>query len=328
VHAVAGPSGLDVARQLETALVGAAGTDAAERALDGVLAGPLPERIGRSLARNRVVERTLVAALEGDELERALVEALSGERARRLLDDVLGDPAFERVLERVFASPAVRAALADQSISVAAETAAAARRRAAGLDDAAERALRRPERPAPVPFAGIATRTAAFAVDGAATALALLVGTALAGLAASLVGGNLQPAWLAGALVGGAWMLLEGVYFVGFWTTTGQTPGMRLLRVHVASRAGSPPGLARSLLRLVGLALAIVPCFAGFLPILVDRRRRGLHDRLAGTVVVHDERGARRDAGGASRREEAHPAEPPAPVGAQPPSSGTARRSA
>jgi uncharacterized RDD family membrane protein YckC len=34
------------------------------------------------------------------------------------------------------------------------------------------------------------------------------------------------------------------------------------------------------------LVLAVLPLFAGLLPILVDARRRGLHDMLAGTVVV------------------------------------------
>jgi uncharacterized RDD family membrane protein YckC len=35
------------------------------------------------------------------------------------------------------------------------------------------------------------------------------------------------------------------------------------------------------------LGLCILPLFAGFLPALVDDRRRGLHDMIAGTVVVH-----------------------------------------
>jgi uncharacterized RDD family membrane protein YckC len=43
-------------------------------------------------------------------------------------------------------------------------------------------------------------------------------------------------------------------------------------------------------LRLIGLVLCIVPLFAGFLPVLVDDRRRGCHDMLAGTVVVYVER--------------------------------------
>ena len=42
-------------------------------------------------------------------------------------------------------------------------------------------------------------------------------------------------------------------------------------------------------MRLIGLGLAIVPLFLGFLPVLVDARRRGLHDFLAGTVVLYAE---------------------------------------
>jgi uncharacterized RDD family membrane protein YckC len=59
------------------------------------------------------------------------------------------------------------------------------------------------------------------------------------------------------------------------------------MRLRVADRAGGPPSVARSLLRLVGLWLAIVPLFAGFLPVLFDARRRGLQDFLAGTVVLY-----------------------------------------
>ena len=46
------------------------------------------------------------------------------------------------------------------------------------------------------------------------------------------------------------------------------------------------PSAGAALLRLAGLTLAAIPLFAGFLPILVDDRRRGVHDMLAGTVVV------------------------------------------
>jgi uncharacterized RDD family membrane protein YckC len=104
---------------------------------------------------------------------------------------------------------------------------------------------------------------------------------------ASLVGG-LRPEWLVGVLLGSGWLLVVGVYFVLFWSTAGQTPGMRLLHVRVLGPHGHSPSIARSLVRLVGLALAIVPFFAGFLPVLFTERRRGLPDFLAGTVVVYD----------------------------------------
>jgi uncharacterized RDD family membrane protein YckC len=71
---------------------------------------------------------------------------------------------------------------------------------------------------------------------------------------------------------------------------TGQTPGMRLMHVRVVAPDGKPPSLRRGLVRVCGLVLAIVPLFAGFLPVLVDDRRRGLADMLAGTVVLSADR--------------------------------------
>ena len=35
--------------------------------------------------------------------------------------------------------------------------------------------------------------------------------------------------------------------------------------------------------------LASVPLFAGLLPVLVDDRRRGVHDLIAGTIVLYSE---------------------------------------
>ena len=83
-------------------------------------------------------------------------------------------------------------------------------------------------------------------------------------------------------------MLVVAAYFVLFWSSAGQTPGMRLLRLRVLGPGGDPPSVGRSLVRMVGLVLAILPLFAGFIPVLFDRRRRGLPDYLAGTVVVYD----------------------------------------
>jgi uncharacterized RDD family membrane protein YckC len=63
---------------------------------------------------------------------------------------------------------------------------------------------------------------------------------------------------------------------------------MRLLRLRVTTLAGVPPTPLRSLARFFGLLLSIAPLFAGFVPVLFSERRRGLHDYLAGTVVVYD----------------------------------------
>jgi uncharacterized RDD family membrane protein YckC len=140
-----------------------------------------------------------------------------------------------------------------------------------------------------VPYAGIASRAVALALDVLIAQLIVLLGGAMLALVASLVGdaeldtlGKLLAAW--------AWMTVVVCYFVVFWTSTGQTPGMRALGLRVTTTDGGDVGLGRALIRIVGLGLAIVPLFAGFLPVLVDDRRRALQDFMAGTIVVYDTR--------------------------------------
>jgi len=142
---------------------------------------------------------------------------------------------------------------------------------------------------AQVPYAGIATRAVALAIDVALVHAIVLVGAGLLGLVASLVG-DLRPGWLVAVLAGIGWALSVAVYFVLFWSVTGQTPGLRAMRLRVVAGEGEPPSVGRSLIRLVGLLVAIVPLFAGFVPVLFDARRRGLHDYLAGTVVLYADR--------------------------------------
>ena len=140
-----------------------------------------------------------------------------------------------------------------------------------------------------VPYAGIATRGVALGVDALLSQGIFITVTALLGLIGSLVG-DIRPGWIVPVLVAGGWLVTVVCYFVGFWSVTGQTPGMRLMHVRVVARDGAPPRPTRGLVRLAGLALSIIPLFAGFLPVLVDDRRRGLADFLAGTVVVYADR--------------------------------------
>jgi uncharacterized RDD family membrane protein YckC len=136
------------------------------------------------------------------------------------------------------------------------------------------------------PYAGIATRGIGLAVDAAIANLIVLVIAALVGLVGSLFR-DLRPEWLVALLAAAGWLLVIVSYFALFWSVAGQTPGMRLMRLRVIDGNGEPPHLARALVRVVGLALAIIPFGAGFLPVLFDSRRRGIHDLLARTTVIH-----------------------------------------
>jgi uncharacterized RDD family membrane protein YckC len=316
---------VDARRRLETVAGEVLAAPEAEQVVDGVLAGPLPEAVARSLIEHRVVERAVAEALASAELDGEAGLARETERTERLVAQVLASPALERLLAealesrltldltdrmvrsqafrgaltQILSSPELRAALTGQSRSLAEEMAAGLRRRLLRLDDAAERKprrwFRRPPRPHVAPggapevlYGGIATRGLALAVDAALAAMIFLTGIAVVGLVVSLVW-KPRPASAVGTFIAVAALLVEVAYFSGFWSTAGQTPGMRLMHLRVVDRAGSAPGFGRSLLRLVGLGLAILLLFTGFLPVLVDDRRRALQDFLAGTVVVYDE---------------------------------------
>jgi uncharacterized RDD family membrane protein YckC len=135
-------------------------------------------------------------------------------------------------------------------------------------------------------YQGLVTRAIAFAVDAAIVNLvALVVGVAI-GLALSIltIHDSLEVVLLA---IGGAAFIAWSVgYFVVFWSTTGQTPGDRLMQIRVCREDGERVEPRRALLRFGALVLAAIPLFAGLLTVLVDDRRRGLHDMLARTIVV------------------------------------------
>ena len=136
-------------------------------------------------------------------------------------------------------------------------------------------------------YGGIASRAIALAIDMAIANVAVFLLGAMVALIGSLAGG-----WHIGTaervLAACAWAFVIGSYFVVCWSTTGQTPGMRAMGLRVIDlRGGGHPGTVRSLIRLIGLILAIIPLGAGFIPVLFDDRRRALQDFLAGTVVVY-----------------------------------------
>lgn len=75
-----------------------------------------------------------------------------------------------------------------------------------------------------------------------------------------------------------------------FWTFLGATPGMLLLGCQVLrADSGKPLSLPWSLLRCVGLWLGLACLGAGILWSIWDRRHQGLHDKLAGSVVVTED---------------------------------------
>jgi uncharacterized RDD family membrane protein YckC len=254
--------------------------DEAERALDAALAGPLPEIAGRALVEHHVLDR----------VSAAMREAGDGKELERLAEEVLREPAIRRAVAELVASTEVRQALAESMRGTGEDAGASARAKTRAADDRVEarahRLLRRSE-PALPGYGGVATRGIALAADALLAQAAYLVGAASVALVLGLAGG-LAPGWSTGTAAGAGWLLVVTAYFAGFWSVTGQTPGQRLLRLRVVTASGERASPSRALVRVAGLILAIVPLCAGFLPALVDRRRRALPDYLAGTVVVYE----------------------------------------
>lgn len=135
-------------------------------------------------------------------------------------------------------------------------------------------------------YAGVVSRGIALGIDAALVQGVLLLVAAVFGLVAALVGG-ITLGTVGQALVAAGWLLATAAYFVVCWSAAGQTFGMRVMGLAVTTYAGRPPALGRSIVRVLWLGLCILMLFAGFLPVLVDDRRRGVHDMVAGTVVVH-----------------------------------------
>jgi len=138
----------------------------------------------------------------------------------------------------------------------------------------------------PVRYVGLATRVIAIVIDAAVINLLAII----AGIGASLILSLFHlPSAVKAALAGigaAVYVLWTVGYFIVFWSTTGQTPGDRVMQFRVVTVDGSRLKPTRALVRCVGSFLAALPLFAGYFLILFDDKRRGFQDRFAGTLVI------------------------------------------
>jgi uncharacterized RDD family membrane protein YckC len=276
-------TGVDRAVQsaAEEAMVAAVESEAVERALVRVLQGPL-------------VEDAVHGALESEAVKRALIDALDSELVDEVWIRLLASNEAQRLVERIAEAPEIRAAISAQSVGFVEDIGHTIGEGTGRLDEVVERIARRllfrRRRTEPTERAGLVTRGLALGLD------LLIVNLAFSGLAAlaaligsGFSGGDTGVSGVALALGTGAWLTLGAFYMLVFWSLAGQTLGMRFLGVRLAvdSRGLS---LRQSIKRLIGLTLAVIPFGLGLLGILLDERRRGWQDRLAGVDVVYEPR--------------------------------------
>jgi uncharacterized RDD family membrane protein YckC len=136
--------------------------------------------------------------------------------------------------------------------------------------------------------AGLVTRTVAFAADAAIITLVAATVGVVVGLGVSALHLPEQANALIATALGGLGFIWSVAYFVFFWSSTGQTPGDRLMAIAVLdSGRRRPLTPRRAVLRFGALWLALIPLGAGIFIMLWDRRSRCLQDHLARTIVVH-----------------------------------------
>jgi len=135
-------------------------------------------------------------------------------------------------------------------------------------------------------FAGIVSRGCAFALDVAIVQASLFAAGAVIALIAEAFGEVSIDVSAVEVILGAiVWFAAFDAYLIGYWWLAGQTPGMRILGIDVRTIEGTKVTPTRGLVRVGAMFLAAIPLFAGYLPILMNERRQGFHDKVAKTVV-------------------------------------------
>ncbi|HLC73198.1 MAG TPA: RDD family protein [Candidatus Nanoarchaeia archaeon] len=78
-------------------------------------------------------------------------------------------------------------------------------------------------------------------------------------------------------------LLIITIYMDGI---KGGTPGKLILGLKIENKNGDYIGIGGALLRFVGRILSELILFIGYLMISWDKRKQGLHDKIAGTYVI------------------------------------------
>ena len=85
-------------------------------------------------------------------------------------------------------------------------------------------------------------------------------------------------------------IVIPWLYYAGFESSRSQaTPGKLLMRIVVTDLEGNKPSFARVTLRHFAKFISTLIIFIGFLMIGLTKKRQGLHDSIAGCLVLLQE---------------------------------------
>lgn len=115
--------------------------------------------------------------------------------------------------------------------------------------------------------------------------LAILIDGLILGLISSLLFGAARE------VGGGVSFAVTLLYYWYFWTRQdGQSPGKNVMNLRVVKADGSPLSDVDAIVRVIGYYINTAILLIGWIWALFDHRSRGLHDLIAGTIVIEDEK--------------------------------------
>lgn len=83
-------------------------------------------------------------------------------------------------------------------------------------------------------------------------------------------------------------MFVPLLYYAYFYSTSGQTLGKKALRLRVVRSDGQPLNVYTGVLRAIGLWASTFLLGIGYILVLFDKQKQGLHDKIANTLVIKE----------------------------------------
>lgn len=136
-------------------------------------------------------------------------------------------------------------------------------------------------------YAGFWVRTGAALID---TILVLIIITPIL---TKIYGSSY---WFGETYIQGYWdilfsYVLPAFAVIIFWVYKSATPGKMATNLTIVdARTGGKPSVGQFVIRYIGYYAAMLPLFLGIIWVGIDSRKQGLHDKLAGTVVIRNKR--------------------------------------
>jgi len=129
-------------------------------------------------------------------------------------------------------------------------------------------------------YAGAGVRFVAYLID----IMIIFVIFVVLSMVLTLLGINTNTS---GFWVSAIQLVVTFLYVVIYQSSTGQTLGKKVMKIKVVNEAGAKPSAMVFFLReIIGKTISSLIFLIGYLMILWDKRKQGLHDKIAGTFVV------------------------------------------